>query len=302
MGIATVAVYSDADAGAPFVGEADVAVRLPGVTPAETYLRGDLVVAAALRAGADAVHPGYGFLSENAGFARAVLDAGLVWVGPPPAAIEAMGVKLAAKELMRTAGVPTLPWATDPAGGGTRSASRCSSRLPPAAAAAACAIVRDRRRARRRGRGRAPRGGGRRSATAPSSSSATSSAPRHVEVQVFGDPHGNVVSLFERECSIQRRHQKVVEEAPSPAVDAGLRDADGGGRGRRRARPSATSARARSSSCSTPTAELLPGDEHPAAGRASRSPSWSPDSTWCGCSCSSPPGEPLPSEAAARVA
>src|SRR5206468_10907400 len=106
MGIATVAVYSDADALAPFVREADEAVALPGNTPAETYLRIEAVVEAAVRSGADAVHPGYGFLSENATFAQAVLDAGLVWVGPPPSAIEAMGSKLGAKRMMREAGVP----------------------------------------------------------------------------------------------------------------------------------------------------------------------------------------------------
>src|SRR4029078_11432525 len=108
LGIGTVAVYSDADAGLPFVGEADLAVRLPGSTPGETHLRGDLVIEAARRAGADAVHPGYGFLSENAEFARAVIAAGLVWVGPTPASIEAMGSKVRAKELMRKAGVPVL--------------------------------------------------------------------------------------------------------------------------------------------------------------------------------------------------
>src|SRR4051794_28445645 len=111
MGIATVGVHSSADAGALFVREADEAVLLPGNTPGETYLRGDLVVAAAGRVGADAVHPGYGFLSENPSFAQAVLDAGLTWVGPPPSAIEAMGSKLGAKRMMRDAGVPTLPWA-----------------------------------------------------------------------------------------------------------------------------------------------------------------------------------------------
>src|SRR4051795_1427012 len=118
MGITTVAVFSDPDADAPFVREADVAVRLPGASPTETYLRGDLVVEAAIRAGANAVHPGYGFLSENAGFAQSVVDAGLTWVGPPPSAIEAMGSKLGAKEMMRAAGVPTLPWAAEAGGKG----------------------------------------------------------------------------------------------------------------------------------------------------------------------------------------
>src|SRR5690348_9189083 len=109
LGISTVAVYSDADAASPHVNEADAAVRLPGVTPADTYLRADLIVDAARAAGADAVHPGYGFLSENADFAAAVVDAGLVWVGPPAKAIAAMGSKLSAKRLMASAGVPTLP-------------------------------------------------------------------------------------------------------------------------------------------------------------------------------------------------
>src|SRR3954453_12095754 len=109
LGIGTVAVYSDADAGLPFVGEADVAVRLPGSTPAETYLRGDLVIEAARKAGADAIHPGYGFLSENAAFARAVVEAGLLWIGPPADAIEKMGDKLEARKRMRDAGVPVVP-------------------------------------------------------------------------------------------------------------------------------------------------------------------------------------------------
>ncbi len=108
LGIGTVAVHSDADAGLPFVREADVAVRLPGSTPAETYLRGDLLVAAAVSAGADAVHPGYGFLSENADFARQVVDAGLTWVGPSPESMEQMASKVAAKKLMAAAGVPVL--------------------------------------------------------------------------------------------------------------------------------------------------------------------------------------------------
>src|SRR4051794_7146745 len=221
MGIATVAVYSDPDADAPFVREADVAVRLPGASPAETYLRGDLVVAAALRAGADAVHPGYGFLSENAAFAQQVVDAGLVWVGPPPSAIEAMGSKLGAKEMMRAADVPTLPWATDvsgaddvgfpllvkaSAGGGGRGMRivRSAAELDEAVSGAA-------------------REAGSAFGDATVFLERYLEAPRHVEIQVFADSHGNVVSLFERECSIQRRHQKIVEESPSPAVDESLR-------------------------------------------------------------------------------
>src|SRR4051794_20742290 len=221
MGITTVAVFSDPDADAPFVREADVAVRLPGASPTETYLRGDLVVEAAIRAGADAVHPGYGFLSENAGFAQSVVDAGLTWVGPPPSAIEAMGSKLGAKEMMRAAGVPTLPWATEvsgaadvgfpllvkaSAGGGGRGMRivRSAAELDDAVSAAA-------------------REAGSAFGDATVFLERYLEAPRHVEIQVFADSHGNVVSLFERECSIQRRHQKIVEESPSPAVDDSLR-------------------------------------------------------------------------------
>jgi acetyl/propionyl-CoA carboxylase alpha subunit len=221
MGIATVAVYSAADASAPFVREAGEAVALPGNTPAETYLRIDAVVEAAVRAGADAVHPGYGFLSENAVFAQAVVDAGLTWVGPPPSAIEAMGSKLGAKRMMSEAGVPTLPWAETvadaadvgypllvkaSAGGGGRGMRivRSASELDGAVEAAS-----------------------REAGSAFGDSTVFLEryvdAPRHVEIQVFADSHGNVVSLFERECSIQRRHQKIVEESPSPAVDEDLR-------------------------------------------------------------------------------
>jgi propionyl-CoA carboxylase alpha chain len=221
MGLATVAVFSDADSDAPFVRDADHAVRLPGTSPAETYLRGDLVIEAALRAGADAIHPGYGFLSENAEFAQSVIDAGLTWVGPPPAAIASMGSKLEAKRLMQDAGVPTLPWSDDAsnsaevgfpllvkasAGGGGR-----GMRIVRAAADLDEAVA----SARREG------------ASAFGDDTVFLEryldAARHVEVQVMADDHGNVVSLFERECSIQRRHQKIVEEAPSPAVDPALR-------------------------------------------------------------------------------
>jgi propionyl-CoA carboxylase alpha chain len=219
MGITCVAVHSDADADAPHVRDADEAVRLPGDTPADTYLRGDLLVAAALRAGADAVHPGYGFLSEQAGFARAVQEAGLVWVGPPPDAIAAMGSKVEAKALLAKAGVPMLPSWSEPdevtdfpvlvkasAGGGGRGMRivRTAAELPPALAAA------------------------RREAQAAFGDGTVFcerfvQAGRHIEVQVLGDTAGTVVALGERECSIQRRHQKIVEEAPSPAVSPELR-------------------------------------------------------------------------------
>jgi acetyl/propionyl-CoA carboxylase alpha subunit len=221
MGIATVAVYSDADANMPFVGEADAAVRLPGNTPAETYLRGEQIVAAAKATGADAIHPGYGFLSENAAFARQVVAAGLTWIGPPADAIEAMGSKLGAKRMMRDAGVPTLPWSETvegaaevgfpllvkaSAGGGgrgmriVREATELAEAVEAASREAAGAF-----------------------GDATVFCERYLEAPRHIEVQIFADSHGNVVSLFERECSIQRRHQKIVEEAPSPAVTPELR-------------------------------------------------------------------------------
>jgi propionyl-CoA carboxylase alpha chain len=218
LGIETVAVYADPDAGAPHAREADRAVRLPGAAPAETYLRGDLVIAAALRAGADAVHPGYGFLSENAAFAAAVSDAGLTWVGPPPKAIAAMGAKVSAKQAVADAGVPVLSTmdadAVDrfpvlvkaSAGGGGRGMRVVRDRagLPDAVAAAS------------------------REAAAAFGDGTVFCEPyldraRHVEVQVVADAHGTVLALGERECSIQRRYQKLVEEAPSPAVDPALR-------------------------------------------------------------------------------
>jgi propionyl-CoA carboxylase alpha chain len=223
MGIETVAVYSDADADAPHAREAQHAVRLPGAAPGQTYLRADLIVDAARRSGADAVHPGYGFLSENADFATAVLDAGLVWIGPPPKAIAAMGSKLEAKALLSRAGVPMLASWTEPdevtefpvlvkasAGGGGRG-MRIARRREDLAEAIAAA---------------------RREAAAAFGDDTVFceryvEAGRHVEVQILADAHGGVVSLGERECSIQRRHQKIVEESPSPAVDDDLRAALG---------------------------------------------------------------------------
>src|SRR4051794_36096747 len=190
MGITTVAVFSDPDADAPFVWEADVAVRLPGASPAETYLRGDRVVEAALRAGADAVHPGYGFLSENAAFAQAVVDAGLTWVGPPPSAIEAMGSKLGAKERMRAAGVPTLPWATDPA-------DAADVGFPLLVKASAGGGGRGMRVVRSAGElDEAVEGAAREAGSAFGDATVFLEryleAPRHVEIQVFADTHGNV--------------------------------------------------------------------------------------------------------------
>ncbi|MEV4824775.1 biotin carboxylase N-terminal domain-containing protein [Micromonospora sp. NPDC049274] len=210
MGVQTVAVHSDADADAPFVAEADQAVRLPGDTPAETYLRIELILDAARRSGADAVHPGYGFLAENAEFAAAVTDAGLTWVGPPAKVIAAMGDKLAAKALLAEAGVPMLPSWTDTdevtdfpvlvkasAGGGGR-----GMRVVRDAAGLSEAVASARREA------------------AAAFGDGTVfieryvERGRHVEVQIFGDTHGTVQVLGVRECSIQRRHQKIIEEAP----------------------------------------------------------------------------------------
>ena len=220
LGIATVAVHSDADAAAPFVAEADVAVRLPGNAPSETYLRSDLVIDAARRAGADAVHPGYGFLSENAEFARAVVAAGLTWIGPTPESIEAMGSKIRAKELMAKADVPILD--VDPAtatqedfpllvkasaGGGGRGmrvverAADLEAELRAAAAEAESAF------------------GDPTVFVEPYLATA-----RHVEVQVMADTHGTTWILGDRDCSIQRRHQKVVEEAPAPGLSDATRE------------------------------------------------------------------------------
>jgi propionyl-CoA carboxylase alpha chain len=228
MGIATVAVHSDPDAHAPFVREADEAVPLGGAAPAESYLRIDALVEAARRTGADAVHPGYGFLSEDARFARAVLDAGLVFVGPPPPAIEAMGSKLAAKAMMADAGVPVL--ATAEVRPGDDGLAEAAERLgwPLLVKASAGGGGRGMRVVRRpEDLAEAVAGAAREAAAAFGDGTVFLEpwieAPRHVEVQVMADRHGTVVSLFERECSIQRRHQKVVEEAPSPAVDPALR-------------------------------------------------------------------------------
>jgi propionyl-CoA carboxylase alpha chain len=229
LGLATVAVYSDPDADAPYVTLADEAVRLPGAAPAETYLRGEKIIAAAAATRASAVHPGYGFLSENAAFARACGEADLIFVGPAPGTIAAMGDKVAAKALMAEVGVPVLPSVTV-TDAGDLAAAAAEVGFPLLVKAAFG-------------------GGGRgmRLVTGPAElSEAVSSArreaaaafgdgtvfleryvpdPRHVEVQILGDTAGHVIHLFERECSIQRRYQKIVEEAPSPAVDDGLRAA-----------------------------------------------------------------------------
>ncbi len=216
LGIVTVAVHSDADASAPHVTEADAAVRLPGSTPADTYLRADLLVAAAVRAGADAVHPGYGFLSENAAFAQAVLDAGLTWLGPPPAAIAAMGDKVAAKRLMAAAGVPVLP--------DLEPAAVTEADLPVIVKATAGGGGRGMRIVRALAELPGELAAARSEAGSAFGDDTVFCEPylatgRHIEVQVLADTHGTVWPVGERECSIQRRHQKVLEESPSPLVE-----------------------------------------------------------------------------------
>ncbi|MDX8053169.1 biotin carboxylase N-terminal domain-containing protein [Lentzea sp. BCCO 10_0798] len=217
-GIRTVAVFSDPDAGSPHVREADFAVRLPGASPTETYLRADLLVEAAVRAGADAVHPGYGFLSENADFARQVQTAGLTWVGPEPDSIEAMGSKVAAKKRMAAAGVPTLP-ELDP---------ETVTEFPVLIKASAGGGGRGMRIVREKAEFADALASARREAESAFGDPTVFCEPllehaRHVEVQILADAHGTVWALGERECSIQRRHQKIVEESPSPAVDDDVR-------------------------------------------------------------------------------
>ncbi|MFF9503267.1 acetyl/propionyl/methylcrotonyl-CoA carboxylase subunit alpha [Streptomyces sp. NPDC014656] len=211
LGVSTVAVYADADADALHVREADAAVRLPGAAPSETYLRGDLIVAAALAAGADAVHPGYGFLSENADFARAVTGAGLRWIGPPPEAIEAMASKTRAKELL---GIAPLDGVT-------------AADLPVLVKAAAGGGGRGMRIVRELGELEAALKAASAEAESAFGDGEVFVEPyvedgRHVEVQVLADAHGTVWALGTRDCSLQRRHQKVIEEAPAPGLPAAL--------------------------------------------------------------------------------
>jgi geranyl-CoA carboxylase alpha subunit len=229
MGIQTVAVYSDADRDALHVQEADTAVSLGGTLSADSYLRIDKLLAAAQATGADAVHPGYGFLSENAEFAQAVIDAGLTWVGPPPAAIRALGSKSAAKALAMNHGVPCLPgyFGADQSDA-TFTAQAQQLGLPLMVKAVAG------------GGGRGMRLVTDMAQLLPALQSARSEAlagfgngdllmerallrPRHIEVQIMADTHGHCIHLGERDCSVQRRHQKIIEESPSPAVDTALR-------------------------------------------------------------------------------
>ena len=233
LGLTTVAVHSAVDAAARHVREADRSVDLGGAKPADSYLRGDKLIAAARASGAQAIHPGYGFLSENAAFARAVEDAGLLFLGPPPAAIEAMGSKSAAKALMEAAGVPLVP--------GYHGAAQDYATFRAAAAAIGYPVL---LKAAAGGGGKGMKVVEAEGALAEALDSARREAqaafgdarllvekylqrPRHVEIQVFADRHGHCLYLHERDCSIQRRHQKVVEEAPAPGLSAGLRRAMG---------------------------------------------------------------------------
>jgi propionyl-CoA carboxylase alpha chain len=216
LGLSTVAVYSDPDAGSLHVAEADAAVRLPGQAAADTYLRADLLVEAALRCGADAVHPGYGFLSENAAFARAVQQAGLTWIGPPPAAIEAMGSKIESKRLMAAASVPVLA-ELDPAG-------LTDADLPVLIKASAGGGGRGMRIVRRLSELPAELAAARSEAASAFGDPTVFCEPyieagRHIEVQILADDAGTIWTVGDRECSIQRRHQKIIEEAPSPLVE-----------------------------------------------------------------------------------
>src|SRR5216684_2162265 len=233
MGIATVAVYSDADADALHVREADEAVRIGKPASAESYLRGDRIIEACRRTGAEAVHPGYGFLSEKAEFATALEDAGIVFIGPTAAAMAAMGDKIASKKLAKAAGVSTVPGHLGIIADDTE-AQRIARDIgyPVMIKASAGGGGKGMRVAHD---DTALREGFRAARSEAKSSFADDRVfiekyieqPRHIEIQVLGDAHGNVIHLGERECSIQRRHQKVVEEAPSPFLDAATRAAMG---------------------------------------------------------------------------
>lgn len=229
MGLHTIAVYSDADAGMPFVREADEALCIGPAPARESYLAQDKILDAARRSRAEAIHPGYGFLSENADFAEAVEAAGLVWIGAPPSAIRAMGLKDAAKKLMREAGVPVTP--------GYLGEDQNPARLQAEANAIGYPVL---IKAVAGGGGKGMRKVEQASGFPEALQSCQREAkaafgddrvllekyiesPRHIEVQVFGDRHGHVVHLFERDCSLQRRHQKVIEEAPAPGMSEDVR-------------------------------------------------------------------------------
>ena len=228
MGISTVAIFAEGDARAPFVNEADTAIFLEGRTSTETYLDVEKVINACKRSGADAVHPGYGFLSENEGFAQAIIDAGIKWIGPSPKVIGLMGDKLSAKNLMTEAGVPTLPAIeiTD-----SIDVLKAADEIgyPVLVKASAGGGGRGMRIVETKEDLEAAVEGAKREALNSFGDDTVFlekwlDVSRHVEIQILGDTHGNLVHCFERECSIQRRHQKVIEEAPSPAVTEDIRE------------------------------------------------------------------------------
>ena len=229
LGIATVAVYSEADRSALHAAVADEAYLIGPGPPAESYLNQERILEVAARSGAEAVHPGYGFLAENATFARACTAAGLVWIGPPPDAIEAMGSKVAARARMAAAGVPVIPGTTEPVASASE-VRRLGAELgfPLAIKASAGGGGKGLKVVRSADEVERAFDSARREGEAYFSNSAVYverflEDPRHVEVQILADAHGNVIHLGERDCTIQRRHQKLVEETPSPAVDAELR-------------------------------------------------------------------------------
>ncbi|HJV40727.1 acetyl/propionyl/methylcrotonyl-CoA carboxylase subunit alpha [Caulobacter sp.] len=231
LGVRTIAVYSEADADAPFVMEADAAILIGPAPAKDSYLDPKKILAAARQMGADAIHPGYGFLSENADFAQSVVDAGLTWIGPPPSAIRAMGLKDAAKKVMIDAGVPTTPGYL----GEDQSVERLTAEAgkigyPVLIKAVAGGGGKGMRKVERAEDFEAALGSCRREASAAFGDERVLlekyvTRPRHIEVQVFGDQYGEVVHLYERDCSLQRRHQKVIEEAPAPGMDAATRAA-----------------------------------------------------------------------------
>jgi len=229
MGVRTVAVYSEADASSPHVREADQAVLIGPAAARESYLVGEKIIAAAKDTGAEAIHPGYGFLSENAEFAEAVMAAGLVWVGPPPAAIRAMGLKDAAKKLMAEAGVPVTPgYLGDDQSPKILADEAAKIGWPVLIKAVAGGGGKGMRKVEAAGEFDAALSAAQREAKAAFGDDRVLlekyvTRPRHIEVQVFGDRHGNIVHLFERDCSLQRRHQKVIEEAPAPGMDDATR-------------------------------------------------------------------------------
>ena len=227
----SIAVYSDADEDAPHVRAADRAVRIGAAPSIQSYLSIEAILQAATNTGAEAIHPGYGFLSENAAFAAACEKAGLTFVGPPPGVIARMGLKVAARELMVTAGVPVVPGVTasDQSDAGIASAA-AQLGFPVLVKASAGGGGKGMRAVRDRDTARDLIAAARREAIAAFGDGTLYverliEKPRHVEVQIFGDTHGNIVHLFERECSIQRRHQKILEESPSPALTPSVRAA-----------------------------------------------------------------------------